>query len=279
MYGGLTSYKEEYDDPLLQQIAEEYQQSTYGYSIFRNGIAVPLGANFVQETTVFREFGPLAGNTIRLGYETSPMADLRYQTVDFDARYYWRLAGTGLAAFRFKGYSSWGDTPNFFYFGGNSEMRGYDYQSFVGNQGWFANAELRFPLVQAMATPIGILGGIRGAFYFNIGGAWYKDQPFEFWSNDPYVYRPIVDYTFDPVTEFFVPVYGPTQEITGFRLQDGRASYGLSLETFALGFPIHFDWSWKTLFNKQWEDAVFSYYGGSEWFRQSEFAVWIGYDF
>jgi hypothetical protein len=279
MYGGLTSYKEEYDDPLLQQIAEDYQQATYGNVVFRNGIAVPLGVNFVQETTVFREFGPLAGNTVRVGFEASPFADLQYQTVDVDARYYWRLAGTGLAAFRFRGFSSTGDTPSFVYFGGNSEMRGYDYQSFVGNQGWFANAELRFPLVQAMATPIGILGGIRGAFYFNIGGAWYKDQPYEFWNNDPYVYRPILDYTFDPVIGFYVPVYGPPQEITGFRLQDGRASCGLSLETFALGFPIHFDWSWKTLFNKQWEDAAFAFYGGSEWFRRSEFAVWIGYDF
>ena len=34
------------------------------------------------------------------------------------------------------------------------------------------------------------------------------------------------------------------------KLVDGRASYGIGLETFALGFPIHFDWSWRTLFNK-----------------------------
>ena len=38
--------------------------------------------------------------------------------------------------------------------------------------------------------------------------------------------------------------------IGGFRLVDGRASYGVGLETFALGFPIHFDWSWRTLLNK-----------------------------
>jgi hypothetical protein len=36
----------------------------------------------------------------------------------------------------------------------------------------------------------------------------------------------------------------------GFKLVDGRASYGIGLETFALGFPIHFDWSWRTLFNR-----------------------------
>ena len=65
----------------------------------------------------------------------------------------------------------------------------------------------------------------------------------------------------------------------GFRLRDGRGSYGIGLETFALGFPIHFDWAWKTLFNKEWEDALFAPYGGSSWFREPKFSVWIGYDF
>ena len=69
------------------------------------------------------------------------------------------------------------------------------------------------------------------------------------------------------------------QTISGFRLKDGRASYGFGLETFALGFPIHFDWSWRTLFNKAWEDVVFASDGGSAKFRRPRFAVWIGYDF
>ena len=66
---------------------------------------------------------------------------------------------------------------------------------------------------------------------------------------------------------------------------DGRASYGIGLETFALGFPIHFDWSWRTLFNKDWEDVVFvqadstAVSSGSKWFRKPKFSVWIGYDF
>ena len=67
--------------------------------------------------------------------------------------------------------------------------------------------------------------------------------------------------------------------ISGFRLQDGRASYGVGLETFALGFPIHFDWSWRTLLNKEWEDVAFAADGGSAEFRKPRFAVWIGYDF
>ena len=134
---------------------------------------MPLGVALVHEDTVFREFGPVSGSTVRLAYDASPkMGDLlSYQTVDLDARKYLRIGTSGLFALRFKGFKSWGRTPDFFYFGGNSELRGYDYLSFVGQQGFFANAELRFPLIEAMLTPIGVLGGIRGTIFGNIGGA------------------------------------------------------------------------------------------------------------
>ena len=39
---------------------------------------------------------------------------------------------TGVLALRVKGFHSFGDFPDFTYFGGNSEMRGYDYLQFVG---------------------------------------------------------------------------------------------------------------------------------------------------
>ena len=54
----------------------------------------------------------------------------------------------------------------------------------------------------------------------------------------------------------------PAQRIEGFRLVDGRASYGIGLETFASGFPLHFDWSYRTLFNKQWENYAYAGEGG-----------------
>ena len=59
-----------------------------------------------------------------------------------------------------------------------------------------------------------------------------------------------------------------------------RASYGISLSTFALGFPVHFDWSWRTLMNKQWEDIVFDLgrAGSAAQFRKPKFTMWIGYD-
>jgi hypothetical protein len=277
---GLLNYDEEFNDPALEEYSNAYQQQVYGTTLFRNGTSMPLGAAFVQETTVFREFGPLKGSTMRLGYEVSPPVGslLSRQTFDGDARYYLRLGGTGLLAMRLRGFKSIGDAPDFMYFGGNSEMRGYEYLEFVGHNAMFANAELRFPLIEAMLTPLGVLGGVRGVAFVNVGGGYFEGSDFKFFETKSEAYRPIVGYqnpqTGDPEVQ-----YGPPVEIDGFRLRDARGSYGIGLETFALGFPIHFDWSWKTLFNKDWEDALFFAQGGSEAFRKAKFTVWIGYDF
>jgi len=281
--------------------------------VLRNGTLVPLGAAFIQETTVFREFGPLAGSTMRLAYDVAPKIGntLSRQTFDVDVRHYLRLGGSGLLATRFRGFKSTGDYPDFIYFGGNSELRGYDYLQFAGSNTIFANAELRFPLIEAALTPIGVIGGIRGVFFAGVGGAWFANQTsanpctgdvssYKFLTNNSAACRvPTGVQTdasgnfvtvVDPITNQRIPVYNyQTRGVSGFRLQDGRASYGLGLETFALGFPIHFDWSWRTLFNKSWEDVVFACnsldsntgacISGAQDFRKPRFAVWIGYDF
>ncbi len=132
--GGLVQLSESYNDPLLQAYAEQYQQQTYGQPVFRSGTMVPLTVAFIQETTVFREFGPLAGSTMRLAYDVAPKIGntLSNQTLDGDVRYYQRLASSGVLALRLRGFRSIGGAPNFLYFGGNSEMRGYDYLQFVG---------------------------------------------------------------------------------------------------------------------------------------------------
>jgi hypothetical protein len=281
---GAYHLTENYADPAIA----EYIASVQGGSAFRNGTVVPFGVAFVQETTVFREFGPLAGSTMRLGYDVSPKIanTLSRQTFDLDARYYQRLATSGVLALRIRGFKSIGASPDFLYFGGNSEMRGYDYLSFVGQNAVFANAELRFPVIEAALTPIGVIGGIRGVFFANVGGGWFNDQGFKFYSRDTETVQTITGYQrdavgnaiLDPQTNLPIPIYG-NQTVSGFRLKDARASYGLGLETFALGFPIHFDWAWRTLFNQDWENVAFAADGGSSAFRKPQFRVWIGYDF
>jgi hypothetical protein len=286
--GGLMQFKQGYTDNGLQQIADQYQQENYGRVLFSSGTFMPLGVNYVQETTVFREYGPLAGNTVRLGYEYAPSAGdlLGRQTAEVDARYYMRLGTNGVLAFRARGFKSWGDFPGYLYFGGNSELRGYDYLEFIGNKALFANAELRFPLIEAALTPLGVLGGLRGVFFANFGAAGYDGVPMKIATSRDTPYTPLLGFISDPISlTGLTPVFGDPDVIPGFKLIDGRASYGIGLETFALGFPVHFDWSWRTLFNKQWEDNLFAFQGlaerktGSEWFRKPKFSVWIGYDF
>ena len=141
-------------------------------------------------------------------------------------------------------------------------------------------------------------------FYAGIGGAWFDNQPSQ--ASDSCtggggtasrrtrteICRAVVGYVADAAGNPILGpdgqpqlTYGPPQTISGFRLKDGRASYGLGLETFALGFPIHFDWSWRTTFSREWEDIAFAGAGaaegksGSQWFRTPRFAIWIGYDF
>jgi outer membrane protein assembly factor BamA len=163
-------------------------------------------------------------------------------------------------------------------------MRGYDYLQFLGQKAFFANAELRFPLIEAMLTPVGVLGGLRGTFFVNMGGGGFNGQEFHVWKTGSELYTPFLGYDF-----FGQPIYGPQLYVDGFRLVDARASYGISLQSAILGFPMHFDWSWRTLFNRDWEDLLFAgaalaadpsgYTRGSDLFRQVKFSFWIGYDF
>jgi outer membrane protein assembly factor BamA len=283
LFGGVSRFQERFNDPALEFFANQFQQENFGRNLFNNGMLMPVGAAFVQETTIFREFGPLSGSTMRLSYEIAPKIgnSLSRQTIDADARKYFRLGATGLLALRARGFKSWGSHPDYTFFGGNSELRGYEYLEFLGQNTFFTNAELRFPLIDAMATPIGVLGGVRATLFAGIGGAYFDEYtnpitnaPFKVFTRDAQVVQPIID--FDDETG--AAVRGDPVAVSGLRLVDSRASYGISLATFALGFPVHFDWSWKTLMNKQWEDVVFAQQGGSEAFRKPKFSMWIGYD-
>ena len=262
---GLFSTKEEYQNQALQQESQDFQQRQFGTQLFRDGTFMPLGVAFVQETTVFRQYGPLSGSTMRAGFEYAPPAGgnfLSRQTIDVDARKYVRLGENGVLALRARGFKSWGDFPDFYFFGGNGDMRGYDYYQFLGHNVLLTGAELRFPLIEAMLTPLGVLGGIRGTFFFNFATTGLNGNPFTPWTSDPEVVRPVEGFVFNEDLEAPQEVFGSPRVIEGFRLVDGRASYGFGLTTFAIGFPVHFDWAWRTLFNKDWEDVVFASFAG-----------------
>ena len=272
---GFFNQTDSYNDQGTADLANYYPGSA---PLDFSGSLMPFSVSFIQETTVFREFGPLAGNTMRFTYEVSPKLGslMSRQTVDADLRYYQRLFGTGVLAFRLRAFKSTGDYPDYLYFGGMSDMRGYDYLEFIGQNVVFGNVELRFPIVEAMLTPIGVLGGLRGVFFFDIGAGWYNHQGFKFSSSTTETVQRLVNVGLDENGNL-VGIYDPPVTVSGFRLQDARASYGIGLETFVIGFPMHFDWAWRTTFNRSWEEALYGAAGAADW-RKPRFSFWIGYD-
>ena len=64
-------------------------------------------------------------------------------------------------------------------------MRGFDFRDLIGDHAFFTNLELRFPLIDVLATPFIGFRGIRGVVFLDIGGAWFSEfQSFEFFNSD-----------------------------------------------------------------------------------------------
>jgi hypothetical protein len=250
---GVIRVRENFGNVFAEQAAREQAQLVGAPFILNNGTMVPVNLSLTGETTRFREFGPLSGSTYSLGVQFAPAFgdSLTRTSVEADARRYFRIGQGTVFAARARGFKSFGDNPDIFYFGGNMELRGFPYLSLAGNEGFFANLEFRFPLIDVMKTPLGILGPVRGTLFAGIGGARFKGDNYDFSSS-----QPGLSYVNDPV-------FG--EPVSGFHLVDGRASYGVGLQFFFLGYPLHFDWTKFTDFKVH-----------SNNFR---FDFWIGYDF
>ena len=90
----------------------------------------------------------------------------------------------------------------------------------VGNQGFYANVEVRFPLLDQLRGTFLNFGGVRGVLFLDVGGVWFDGESFNFWDED------------------------------NDRLDDGVASYGYGFTTRFLGFNLNFDFSKRTDFNE-----------------------------
>jgi outer membrane protein assembly factor BamA len=207
---------------------------------YPNGTVLPLEAAFVQETTRFRNFGPIAGSTTYAGFTFSPGgAFLSRRTFNLDTRKYFQLTSASLLALRFRGIFSNGENPDIFWFGGNGDMRGFEYLSFVGNKGFFANAELRFPIIDAAITPIGFFGPLRGVFFVDMGGAIYNGETFKLFSSER---------RFSSLGARCGPTNAAPCVSDGFGLDDAVASFGIGLTFNFFGLPMNVNWSRLTDF-------------------------------
>src|SRR5207244_2301154 len=116
-----------------------------------------VSGTFSGDTTIFRQFGPISGH--RYEVSTSYAAATKgggtlSNDYTVDARQYLQITSRALLAARlFAGYST-GSFPNFYYFGGLNTVRGYDFRSIIGTRAGYANLELRFPLIDVLATPV-----------------------------------------------------------------------------------------------------------------------------
>ena len=130
----------------------------------------------VGDSTRFASWGPIAGRRWRLDAFWAPDLDesgtLR-EAVLLDARQYFPVTLRSNIAVRLFGGVSGGNQPPPFYFGGLDTIRSTDYGELVGDRAFFANIEYRFPLVDYLALPFMAFQGVRGIFFFDVGGAWY----------------------------------------------------------------------------------------------------------
>ncbi|MCK4337908.1 MAG: hypothetical protein KAX11_08185, partial [Candidatus Aminicenantes bacterium] len=113
-------------------------------------------------------------------------------------------------------------------------------------EGWYANFEFRFPVINSANTIIGQIGPVRGTLFFDISRAKLKGYNSEF-----------VRYTSD-----FQPI---TYEAIG--------SYGFGFQFFFLGLPIHLEFVKALEFPKASTPWDFDVIGA--W--KTKF--WIGFDF
>jgi outer membrane protein assembly factor BamA len=96
---------------------------------------------------------------------------------------------------------------------------------------FYVNTELRFPLVDLLATPVLQFGGIRGRVFVDVGGAWLKDQTFQFWEDG--------------------------------RLKNGLASFGGGFSVYFLGLPWNVDWAKRWDFRSSLSDWQTTFYVGA----------------
>jgi len=227
----VSAFHQEEDSDLI------FNQQELPYGQYFNGFALPVSAALVSETTLFAGYGPNQGHTFRLSaakYFKVFANSLDAYTLEGDVRKYLRLDNDTLLAFRLSGFYSGGKNAMLFWSGGNNTLRAARFRSLVGNKGFFLNAEFRFALVHAALTPIGVLGPIRGVFFFDFGGLWFDDQEYR--------------------------IFEPGR----LKLKDGLSSYGYGFEFFFMGYPLHFEWVYKTDFTSK---------------KYNGFNFWIGFDF
>jgi hypothetical protein len=134
---------------------------------------------FIHDNSLWGPTGPIAGSRglILLGYTSDiKFSNVNYFSIVADYRYYARVALTTLFALRVALFYNEGKEARRYVIGGSWDLRGYRRFSIRGEKIWLSSLEFRFPLIDQLLIKFPVFnlgfGGIRGAFFFDVGGAW-----------------------------------------------------------------------------------------------------------
>ncbi len=205
-------------------------------------------AALVGDSAIYANYGAISGRRWRLGAAYAP--DLHngnsasgisssngstlFTSYDLDFRQYIPLTRRSNIAFRLYGGESNGNSPSLFYVGGLDTLRGIDYNALSGDRAFFSNVELRFPLLDVLATPFLAFQGIRGALFLDVGGAWYHNLTgFRFYNSDTK------------------------------RLQDAIAAYGWGFTFQFIGLDLNWDFAKRYDFKQSQGGFVTSFWIGT----------------
>jgi hypothetical protein len=198
-------------------------QTSQGLGLLDIANKIPfVQGTFTGDSTFWQEYGPHGGRryqlTLTQAFDASGGGTLSRDVV-FDGREYVPLSRRNeLAARLFVAYAT-GNQPDLYYFGGLDTLRGFDYNSLVGNRAAYLNLEWRFPLIDRLYLPWLHLNDVRGRFFLDVGGAYFDVPGFK----------------------------QPFTCLSDGALQDCVSSYGFGMSLYLLGLPVNWD------FSKRWD--------------------------
>ena len=145
----------------------------------RKAILLSNFISYVHDNSLWGPTGPLDGSRLRvlMGYTTDvKFSNVNYYTFVADYRKYFRLGLRTSLATRTSIFINDGKEARRFIAGGSWDLRGWRRWSIRGEKLWLSSIELRFPLLDRIYVKFPFFGlqfaGIRGALFFDAGGAW-----------------------------------------------------------------------------------------------------------
>ena len=150
--------------------------------IGRKSLLISNSLSYVHDNSIWGATGPVDGSRLRvlLGYTSDvKYSNVNYYSFIFDYRKYFRLHRRVTLATRGGLFYNHGKEARRYFAGGSWDLRGWRRWSIRGEKLWLSSVELRFPLINQfiLRLPFIDLGfaNIRGAAFFDAGGAWDED--------------------------------------------------------------------------------------------------------